>query len=381
MNRFPLIAVAIALIAIGCQADFKATGFTFNPGGGQEDTGGQEDVIAPAEDTVPDVPEGPKICDDLWMCVLDNGCALAPEIDDSVCLKKCAGDQMDQHVIKFKALKECAAAACATEPTGDAMIQCAYQYCTNEWFSCVSDGGGEKTCGDMHHCLIGDCDLENPSAQCVSNCLRDGDLEADQWLSLMVACANSVFYVASPLECAGAMAGCYAGSDGGEKPCRHALMCELVCYEQICPDDSFCNIADLVYCSYDCLRGLQKSEMERMYAIQQCIIELSHKKLVEDDYNIYSYCALQAHECLGKQDQFTSCGQAFGCLKDRYNHFPSIVGEPPSPFWMVVQDCLVDVVHADKEPLSAALWCLHENYEGPAIDLVAPWNECKDFCE
>lgn len=382
MNRFPLIAVAVVLIVTGCKVDFNPTGYKFEPGGGSEDAAGVEDVTAPPPDSAPDVPEGPKNCDDLWLCALENGCALAPEIDGSVCLKKCVGDQMDEHVVKFNALKECAAGACATEPTGDAMIQCSYQYCTNEWFSCVAAGDGDKSCGDMHRCLIDDCAPDYSSAHCVSNCLRDGDKKADQWLSLMTACANSVFYVTAPLECAGAIAGCYAGSGDGQKPCRHALMCELDCYEQICPDPDFCtNFADLIGCAYDCLWGLEAAELDRMYAIQQCIIELSHKKLVDDDYNIYSYCALQAHECLGKQDQFESCHDAFSCMKDIYNHFPSVTGDDPAPFWVVVKDCLVDVVHADKDPLAAALWCLHEKYEGPVTELVAPWNQCKDFCD
>jgi hypothetical protein len=381
MNRFPLIAVAVVLIVTGCNADFKPTGFTFQPGGAPEDAAGGEDLIAPPRDTAPDLPDAPMVCDDLWLCVLENGCALAPEIDDSVCLKKCVGEQMDEQVIKFKALKECAAGACATEPTGDAMIQCAYRYCTTEWLSCAAAGDGDKTCGDMHRCLIEDCGPDYSSPQCVSNCLRDGDQKADQWLSLMTACSSSVFFVAAPLDCTGGIAACYAGSGDGQRSCGQALMCEVGCYEQICPDPDFCgNFGDLVSCSYDCLWGLKDEDMERMYAVQQCIVELSHKTLIEDDFNPYSYCALQAHDCLGKQDQFATCGDAVQCLKETYDHFPGFAGAPPQPFWVVVRECLVDVKHADKGPLADALWCLHDKYDGPVTGVVTAWPECKNFC-
>jgi len=379
MNRFTLIALAVVFAAAGCKAEFEPTGLTFLPSGIAEDTGDTGDVGGPPQDVVPDVPEGPKSCEDLWRCVLENGCALTPQ--NSPCLNKCVNTQDDEHMDKFLALKECAAGACATEPNGDAVTQCSFQYCTDKWLKCVSASDGDKTCGDMHRCLIEDCGPDFTSPDCVSNCLREGDKTADQLLSLMTACTNSIFFVAAPLECTGGIAACYAGSNGGPKSCKHALMCEVDCYKQFCPDPDLCtNFSDLVGCMYDCLWGLSGDEIERMYALQQCMVEISHNKLVKDDYNIYSYCALQANECLGQQDQFATCNDAFQCLKGLYNYFPGITVDDPQPFWVVVQDCLADVIHEHRQPLSEALMCLHDHYEGTVIDLVAPWANCKDPC-
>ncbi len=377
MNRFMLIALAVVLTASGCKAEFEPTGVTFQPSGPPEETVGSDDTGEPPQDLISDVPEGPKNCEDLWFCILENGCALAPQIEDSVCLKKCVGTQDDEHLAKFLELKECAAGACATEPTGDAITHCSFLYCTEKWFSCVAAGDGDKTCGDMHRCLIKDCGPDYTSAACISNCLRDGDKTADLLLSLMITCINA------PLECIGGVAAaCYAGSHGGHKSCEPALMCELGCCQEYCPEPGLCtNFDNLMECFFDCLWGLSAEEMERMYALQQCLVEFSHNRLIKDEYNIYSYCALQANECLGQQDEFVTCSDAYQCIKESYNYFPNATDADPQPFWMVAQNCLVDMVHKDKEHLSDALLCLHGHYEGNVGGQSGPWNTCKDSCE
>ena len=378
MYRFMLIALAAALALPSCKAEFKPTGVSFHPGGVPEDVAVGDDSTTPPADVEPDQPTGPKTCEEIWDCVLSSGCELAPHVQDSVCLKKCVGDQGDEQVQGFLELKECAAGACATEPNGDAVTQCSYQFCTNEWLSCVAAGDGTKTCGDMHRCLIEDCGPDYTSAHCVSSCLRDGDQKADQDLSLMTKCTNLIFFNAAPLECTGVMARCYAGSHEGKRTCRDALMCEVGCYETLCPNPGLCHFEDLVGCFYDCLWGLDEAEVDRMTAIQQCLVSISHEKLVEDDVNIYSHCALQAHECLGMQDQFATCSDAYQCIKEHYNYFLGTVMTPPAPFWFVARECLVDVIHEDKEPLTAAILCLQDKYEGGVQ--VVPWAQCKDSC-
>ena len=378
MNRITVIALAAALAAAACTAKFEPSGVTFQDGG-TTDLPRIEDGEGPVPDTTPDVPEGPKTCEELWLCALDKSCALAPTIGDSVCLQKCVGYQDDEQVYKFEELKNCAASSCAMEGTGDALTQCAYQFCTDKWMGCVAAGDGDRTCGDMHRCLYQECGPDYTSPECVSNCLRDGDKTADQILGLMIACTNSVVFVSAPLECTGGMAACYAGSNRGQRPCGDILMCEIGCYEQHCPDPTMCtDFGDLMVCMYECLWGLAEDDMERMYALQQCIVQISHDKLLEEDYNVYSYCALQAHDCLGKQDEFETCTSAVDCMKDIYNHFPGLTADTPSPFWHMVKDCLVDLQHDHKEPLTKAIWCLYEKYENwPS---VAPWVECKGFC-
>ncbi len=381
MKRIMAIVMTAALAASGCTAKFEPTGVTFQNRGTPIDTTRNDDSGGPALDTTPDVPEGPKTCEDLWVCILDNGCALAPAIDDSVCLKKCVGSQDDEQVQKLEELKECAANACATEPNGEALTQCAYQFCTDKWLGCVAGGDGDKTCGDMHHCLYTKCGPDYSSYECVSDCLRDGDKTADQLLALSTACTNSVFFVSDPLICTDGMAACYAGSNGGSRPCGDVLMCEIGCYEDHCPDPSMCNnFGELMVCMYGCLWGLAEEDRDRMGALQQCIVQLSHDKLLKDDYNIYSYCALQAHECFGKQDEFASCEDAVQCMKDTYNYFPGITMGEPQPFWIVASECLVDVMHSHKEPLTQAILCLAEKYAGGPMDIVAPWADCKSFC-
>ena len=332
-------------------------------------------------DGSPDLLQNPGPCEEIWHCVLENNCALGSSRGDSACLEQCVGQQEGEDVQKFLDLKECTASACATEPSGNAITQCSFQFCTEEWLACVAAEDGSDTCGDMHRCLTKKCGPDYTSPHCISNCLMSGESEADQLLGLMTVCMNSVFFVAAPLECTGGMAACYAGSGDGNKPCGETLMCELSCFQQFCPNPDFCtNFSDLAGCFHNCLWGLDDGELERMYAIQQCMVDLSHNKLVKDQYNIYSYCALQANECLGEQDQFATCSDAYQCLKERYNYFPGVTVAEPQPFWVVVQDCLVDVLHAQREPLSTALWCLHEKYEDNVIDPGVPWTECKDCC-
>jgi len=382
MNRFILIVMAVTLAAAGCKAEFKPTGVKFKPGGVPEDSSGSRDTEGLDLEAPPPDTRGSRSCEDLWLCVLDKGCALAPAVDDSVCLKQCVGEQDDEHVLKFLDLKECAAGACATEPDGDAVIQCSYQYCAEQWIPCVSAGDGDKTCGDMHRCLREDCGPDYTSAHCVSNCLRDGDEQADQFLAFMIACSEPAFYVSQPLECSGALAACYAGSNQGKQGCQDTLMCELDCYSAICPDPNFCTDSSaLIGCFMNCLWGLAVEDLERMYPIQQCMVAISHEKLLEEDHNVYSYCALQAHLCLDLQtDEWNNCGNAVNCLKDNYNYFPGLATEDPLPFWVSVRECLDGMKHSHKEPLSAAIWCLHEKYEGAAADFFAPWAECKLFC-
>ena len=380
MNRIMAITLAAALATAGCTAKFEPSGVTFQNGGTPEDTPRVEDGSGPAPDT-PDVIEGPKTCEELWDCILFSGCALAPKIEDSQCLSKCVGYQDDEQVQKLEELKDCAASACATEPDGDALTQCAYQFCTDKWLGCVAAGTGDRTCGDMHHCLYTNCGPDYSSYECVSDCLRDGDKTADKLLALITTCTDSVFFVAAPLECTGGMAACYAGSNGGPRPCGDVLMCEIGCYEDHCPDPSMCNnFGDLLGCVYGCLWGLAAEDMERMYALQQCMVQISHDKLLKDAHNIYSYCALQAHECLGLQDEFGTCEDAVQCMKETYNYFPGITVDEPEPFWIVAMDCLVDVIHPHKEPLTQAIWCLQKKYAGGPMDMVAPWADCKGYC-
>ena len=380
MNRTLVIALAAALAAAGCTAKFEPSGVTFQNGGTPEDTPRIEDGAGPAPDT-PDVTEGPKSCEQLWLCALKEGCALAPEIGDSVCLKKCVGHQDDEQVYKFEEFKNCAASACATALDPDSITQCAYQFCTDKWLGCVAAGDGERTCGDMHHCLYTQCGPDYASAECVSDCLRDGDKTADKLLALVTTCTDSVFFVSAPLECTGGMAACYAGSNGGPKSCSDVLTCEIGCFDDHCPDPSMCNnFGLLVGCMYGCLWGLAAEDMERMYALHQCLVNLSHNELLEKGYNVYFYCVLQAHECLGEQDQFETCSGAVECIKENYNHFPGLRTGDPEPFWFVAEDCLFDVKKGHKGPLTEAIWCLHDKYKNWPAGLVAPWAECKGFC-
>ena len=236
MNRTTVSAVVLILVAAGCKAEFKPTGVIFQENGvegdlvaGEDTPLPPEDMIMPPADTTPDVPQGPKSCEELWRCVLDQNCPLAPEVDKDVCLQKCVGTQKDWHVQKFEELKQCAASACATEPDGSAVAQCAFQHCTDKWLSCVADGDGHKTCGDMHRCLIKDCGPDYDSADCVSSCLREGDQGADQLLAGVTTCTNMLYFAAAPRECTAAMAACYAGSGDGKKQCREVVTCEIGC--------------------------------------------------------------------------------------------------------------------------------------------------------
>ncbi|MBM4370845.1 MAG: hypothetical protein FJ098_04280, partial [Deltaproteobacteria bacterium] len=357
------------------------------PGGSGEDVTTSADVPGGADIVLPpaDTAGGPKTCEQLWQCTLDRSCALAPLVEDSDCLQKCVEGQSDEHVERYLALKECAAGSCSTAPTGEELTACAYQFCTDRWLACVASGEGEKTCGDMHNCLRKSCAPDFSSPSCISACLRDGDQKADQLLASLAVCSNTVYFVSAPLECTGGMAECYAGSGNGVKGCGKALTCELECYAQHCPDPDLCtDFGGLSGCLLDCLFGLSASHKERMIPLQQCMLKASHDELVEEGVNIYGHCAGNAHECFGEQDQFLECQDAMSCLRNRYDHFPSVLPVKAETFWIIARDCLQDIKHSDRDELSAALACLQAKYSQSDTvwnPLEDPWFECPKLCD